>query len=312
MPDTTDLTFPANVIASTNLSTLPFITPTTQFTPFDVTKEEGTANLIGDPITTTLTVHGNSMGALKHFHLQDVIPANRSFLGFTLTGANVGGVHVTYDAPAPGQVTLDIVDITVPTGTNVQIQYQTLPVAYGISSYSGMTPILDTGSVVPHNDSSPNTVLMHTGASALVGGPYPATTWNNGSADVLVNGSSLLPPRTTTPRSRYMNLAKSVNKQNPVIGEVLTYTLQLATAKNASYTTNGSGTYIEDILPDGLNFSGAISSTLSGSGTPLTFISATTNADGDTTLLWRLNSGTIGADATNTIIYQAVVDGVFE
>ena len=312
MPDTTDLTFPANVIASTNLSTLPFITPTTQFTPFDVTKEESTANLIGDPITTTLTVHGNSMGALKHFHLQDVIPANRSFLGFTLTGANVGGVHVTYDAPAPGQVTLDIVDITVPTGTNVQIQYQTLPVAYGISSYSGTTPILDTGSVVPHNDSSPNTVLMHTGASALVGGPYPATTWNNGSADVLVNASSLLPPRTTTPRSRYMNLAKSVNKQNPVIGEVLTYTLQLATAKNAAYTTNGSGTYIEDILPDGLNFSGAISSTLSGSGTPLTFISATTNADGDTTLLWRLNSGMIGADLTNTIIYQAVVDGVFE
>ncbi len=85
MADPTNLTFPANVNSSTNLSTLPFITPTTQFTPFDVTKSESTANLIGDLVTTTLTVKGNSMGSLKHFHLQDVIPANRAFVGYIST-----------------------------------------------------------------------------------------------------------------------------------------------------------------------------------------------------------------------------------
>lgn len=61
MADPTNLTFPANVNSGTVLSTLPFIKPTTQFTPFDVTKEEGIMNLIGKPVTTTLKVHGNSM-----------------------------------------------------------------------------------------------------------------------------------------------------------------------------------------------------------------------------------------------------------
>lgn len=145
MADPYNLTFPANVNSSTNLSTLPFITPTTQFTPFDVTKSESTANLIGGLMTTTLTVKGNSMGTLKHFHLQDIIPSNRSFVGFlSTTGATIGGLHATYDAPLVGQTTLDIADITVATNTNVSISYQTLPLAYTIANYTGNMPILNT------------------------------------------------------------------------------------------------------------------------------------------------------------------------
>lgn len=69
----------------------------------------------------------------------------------------------------------------------------------------------------------------------------------------------------------------------------MNYTLSLSTAKNAAFTTNGSGTYITDILPDGMTYSGEVSSTVT-SGTPLTFISAITDGNGDTTLTWRLNS----------------------
>lgn len=76
---------------------------------------------------------------------------------------------MTYDMPSPGFATIDITDITVPTNTDVSIQYETIPLAYDIASYSGSTPILNTGSVVPHNDLSRNTVTMHTGTLALVG-----------------------------------------------------------------------------------------------------------------------------------------------
>lgn len=81
MPDTTDLTFPDNIINSSNLNVLPFVTPQTQFVPFDVRKSEEPKELIGIPFTTTLHVIGNSMGPLRHFHLQDVIPNNRGFSG---------------------------------------------------------------------------------------------------------------------------------------------------------------------------------------------------------------------------------------
>lgn len=74
-----------------------------------------------------------------------------------------------------------------------------------------------------------------------------------------------------------------------VIGQTVTYTLSLSTAKNAAFTTNGSGTYITDILPDGMTYSGEVSSSVT-SGTPLAFISTNTNTDGDTTITWRLNS----------------------
>lgn len=82
MPDTTDLTFPSGVGSGTNLSTLPFIGASIAFTPYDITKEESTSNLIGNPITTTITLRGNSMGPLKNFHLQDILPEDRAFLGF--------------------------------------------------------------------------------------------------------------------------------------------------------------------------------------------------------------------------------------
>ena len=61
-----------------------------------------------------------------------------------------------------------------------------------------------------------------------------------------------------------------------------------------------------------MTFSGALSSTLSGAGTPFTFISANSDGNGDTTILWRLNSGNIGANSTATIKYQAQVDGLYE
>lgn len=79
MPDTTNMTFPNNINSSTNLSTLPFVTPQTRFFPFDVRKEEEPKELIGIPFLTTLRVVGNSMGPLQHFHIQDVIPTNRAF-----------------------------------------------------------------------------------------------------------------------------------------------------------------------------------------------------------------------------------------
>ncbi len=129
---------------------------------------------------------------------------------------------------------------------------------------------------------------------------------------MLVNQSSILPPRSVSTHHRYANLAKSADRSTAVVGDLVTYTITLNTAKNAAFTTNGSGTYITDILPDGMDFSGALSSSLSGAGTPFTFISSNTDGNGDTTLLWRLNSGTIGADATATIRYQAIVDGLYE
>lgn len=91
MADTTNLTFPKNINASTNLSMLPFVTPNTLFIPFDVVKVEPKNNLIGLPMTTTLKVLGNTMGPLKNFHLQDVIPANRAFSGIlSIVGGTVG------------------------------------------------------------------------------------------------------------------------------------------------------------------------------------------------------------------------------
>jgi uncharacterized repeat protein (TIGR01451 family) len=123
----------------------------------------------------------------------------------------------------------------------------------------------------------------------------------------------MVPPRTAPSYNRYANLSKSSNISQAVIGDTVTYTVDLTTAKNAAFTTNGSGSYIVDILPDGLTFSGTVSSLIAmGSGLPFTFVSAVTGADGDTTITWRLNSGTIGADSRARIVYQAVLDGAFE
>ena len=127
-----------------------------------------------------------------------------------------------------------------------------------------------------------------------------------------MDNSSLLPPRSVDTHNRYANLSKSANVSEAVIGDLVTYTIHLDTAKNAAFTTNGSGTYITDILPDGMTYSGTVSSTISGVGTPLTFVSFNPNGDGDTEILWRLNSGEIGADSIITIVYQAVVDGIYQ
>jgi hypothetical protein len=79
-----------------------------------------------------------------------------------------------------------------------------------------------------------------------------------------------------------------------------------------AFTTHGSGTYIVDRLPDGIVFSGMIQSTIVGTGSALTLASTTVDADGDTILVWRLMSGTIGADTRATITYQAMIDGHYE
>lgn len=263
MADPTNLTFPDNVIASTSLATLPFVAPTTQFIPYSVKKLEASNNLIGTTLITTLKIEGNGMGPLNNFHLQDVIPTNRAFIGvISVSGGTVGGTNVTYDAPTSGQATLDFTDIFVPTGSDITIQYETLVLAYDITNYSGSTHILNTSSVIPHRDPSPNTVTMHTGALALSGGPYAPSTWNNGVSNIIINNASIIAPVTTNTFNRYANLSKSVDNLSPVIGDTLTYTVDLSTAYNAAYTTNGTGTYIEDRLPDGLAFSGTVSSAI--------------------------------------------------
>jgi uncharacterized repeat protein (TIGR01451 family)/fimbrial isopeptide formation D2 family protein len=314
MSDTTNMSFPNNINNSTSLASFPFVTPQTRFTPFDVTKTETSKNLIGKPMITTLSVLGNNMGPLRHFHLQDIIPANRAFSWIVnVSWGTVWGINITYDSPNPGEVTIDLTDIFVPTGSDITITYETIPLAYDASSYSLGIPVLNTGSVVPHRDPSPNTVTMHTGSLALSGGPYTVSTWNNGTSDIAVNAVSMVPPRTPLSYNRYANLSKTGNIAQAVIGDVITYTVTLDTALNAAFTTNGSGTYIIDKLPDGLTFSGTVSSLIvSGWGTPLTFISANTDLDGDTLITWRLNSGVIDANSTAQIVYQAVLDGVYE
>lgn len=139
------------------------------------------------------------------------------------------------------------------------------------------------------------------------------STWNNGVSDIAVNAVSIVPPRTPPSYNRYANLTKSSNISSAVIGDVVTYTVELVTAKNAAFTTSEDGSYIVDKLPDGLTFSGTVSSIIaSGTGTPLTFESANIDTDGDTTIIWKLNSGTIGANSTVRLVYQAVLDGNFE
>lgn len=218
MADPTNLTFPDNIIASTSLATLPFIAPITQFVPYAVKKIEESKNLIGTTLITTLKIEGNDMGQLNNFHLQDILPTNRAFIGVTsVTGGTVGGTNVTYDAPTSGQATLDFTDISVPTGSDITIQYETLILAYDITNYSGSTHILNTSSVIPHRDPSPNTVTMHTGSLALSGGPYSPSTWNNGVSNILVNNTSIIAPVTTNTFNRYANLSKSVDNLTPVI-----------------------------------------------------------------------------------------------
>jgi uncharacterized repeat protein (TIGR01451 family) len=107
-------------------------------------------------------------------------------------------------------------------------------------------------------------------------------------------------------------MTKTANVSEAVINQEVTYTINLDTAKNAAFSSNGSGTFITDILPDGMVYSGMVSSTITGSGNPFTFVSAVTDGNGDTVITWRLNSGFIGADARATIVYQARVDGIYE
>jgi hypothetical protein len=84
-------------------------------------------------------------------------------------------------------------------------------------SYSGGIPLLDTGSIIHHGDLSRNTVTMHTGSLAVSGGPYLPTTWSDGTHDILVNDSNILPPRTVDASLSFAQLKKSVDKTSAVI-----------------------------------------------------------------------------------------------
>ena len=300
--DPTDLTFPDNILATTDISSLPFISESTSFTPFDITKTAPWLALIWSEVETTLTVHWNSLWALNNFHLSDVIPKNRKFVWFTQTWW-VSWVSVAYNAPNNWEVTLDLSWITVPINTDLEIKYKTLALAYDINSYSWSTILLNTWSIVQDRDSSINTVTM-----------IEEWTWFDGSSNVWVNSWTLIWEKDRNVSLAYADIAKSVDNVNPVIWDTLTYTVSVKTAKNISFTTNWSWTYIQDTLPDGMVFTGALSSTVSWTWTALTFVSSTADPswNWDTILLWKLNSGIINADETFTIVYQTYIDGLFE
>lgn len=299
--DPTDLNFPDNITTATDLSSLPFIQTQTKFIPFDIEKAGSDLGLIWHEHTTTLTIKWNDLGELKNFSIQDVIPNNRKFVAFTSTGW-VSNIDVSYNTPSAGQTTLSLSGITVPTGTDLDITYTTLSLAYPIVSYNGSWAItLDTTSPVVDRTSSVNMVTH------IMDG-----TWNNGTSDIPVDGTTLVSTKSHNEVLAYAKIWKTVNLPQPVIWDIVRYTIDLELAKNVAFSTSWAGTYISDLLPDGLSFSGTVSSTNLWTGNTLNFSGATTDANWDTTILWTLNSGEVKADDVVRIVYEALVDWVFE
>jgi uncharacterized repeat protein (TIGR01451 family) len=198
-------------------------------------------------------------------------------------------------------------NITVPQGTDLDIKYNTRIVTHEILSNTGWIIIFNTWSIINENSSSFNSLDLVTGSG----------TWNDGISDILVDGTTKpwhLPQNIST-TARFSQLSKSVDQPQSVIWDNLVYTINFATSKNVTLTTNGSGTYIEDILPDGISFISDATSTVS-SGTALTFswssVILSWVDQWNTKLTWKLNSWTIPADSTWIITYNATVDGIFE
>ncbi len=297
--DPSDLTFPNNITAA-NYSTLTYANAVTSFIPYDISKSWAWLWLIGNEYSNTITVHGNSLWQLNNIHVVDVIPNNRKFVWFTATGW-VGSISVSYDTPNPWEVTLDLSGITVPMNSNVNISYKTLALAFPINAYTGWTILLDTGSVILDRTSSVNRVNQQID-----------WTWNDGTTNIAINTWTVVWEKTHDQKLWYAELSKSVNKSSPVIWESVRYTIWLDVAKNVAFSTSASGTYISDKLPDWLTFSGTVSSLNTGIWSPLTYISNSVDANGDTTILWRLNSWEVKSDDHLTITYDATVDGVFE
>jgi len=299
--DPTDIDFPDAVNSSTNLWTLPFDSSTTEFIPFDVSKVWEDVHLIGTEQTSTVTIFGNDLWPLNNFQLIDIIPNSRKFVGFTATGW-VWNIVVTYDSPNPWEVTLDMSDIDVPTGTNLQIEYTTLGLSHLATWYSS-TGVVILDPLSPVDDSTPtsNTVTMQ-----------ETGTWFDGTSTVAVDNQTLIAPKTWTPLLGFWELSKSVSNPTPILGETITYTLTLNAAQNTAFNTANTWSFLIDIMPDGQTFVSAVSSVNNWVGNALTFSGTSVNADGDTTIDWRLLSWEIDDGDTLVITYTALVDGIFE
>jgi len=306
--DPSDLSFPDNIDENTDLSTLPFISNQTKFIPFDIEKTWEWVWLIWHTHVNTITIKWNSLWDLKNFSIKDVIPNNRKFVWFTQTGW-VSNISVVYNSPNSWETTLYMSWINVSVWTDLEIKYETLSLAFPISSYSWTNIILNTGSVIADRTPSENKVIQ-----------LQEWTWNNWSSDIAVDSTTLVPERSHIEHLWYAKISKSVTwpmwvidwVQQAVIWDLLTYTINLNVARNVAFNTNWSWTYITDIVPDWLSFSGVISSVNNWVWNALTFVSSNTDANWDTTLLWKLDSWEIKADDDLVIVYQAVVDWLYE
>ena len=303
-PNIRDINFPDTIDENTDLEDLPFVILNTQFIPFDIEKTWAWVWLIGHDHTNIITIKWNSLWDLKDFSIKDVIPNNRKFVWFTQTGW-VSNISVVYNSPNPWETTLYMSWITVWVWTDLEIKYETLSLAFPISSYSGTTILLDTGSVIADRTPSENKVIQ-----------LQEWTWNNWSSDIPVDSTTLVPERSHIEYLWYAILSKWVtwpmwvvdDIQQAVIWDVLDYTINLNVARNVAFSTNWSGTYIEDILPDGLSFSGVVSSVNNWGWNILEFVSTWTLDNWDTKILWKLDSWELKADDDLVIKYQALVD----
>jgi len=306
--DPTDLTFPDNINSLTNLDNLPFIGSQTKFIPFDIIKLWESDVLIWNEYLTNIQIKWNSLWDLNNFELIDIIPNTRKFTGFTQTGS-VWNIQVEYNTPNPWEVKLTMSDIDVAQWTDLNILYKTLALAYPISSYSWSNVLLNTGSYINHKTDSINRLTQQM-----------AWTWNNWVNDIPVDWTTLISTKIFTASLLYAKLWKSVvwpmwtvnDIVQAEIGDLLDYTVTFEVAQNVSFNTNWSWTYIEDILPDGLTFSGTVSSINSWTWSALIYDSSVTDSDWNTKIIWKLNSGQINAWEVLTIKYQAILDWQFE
>lgn len=302
-------TFPDNIIATSNLSTLPFTGASVGVIPFDITKSESSSSLVWDEVTTNITITNNNLGPLNDVNIQDIIPKNRKFVSFTSTWW-VGWINITYDSPTAWETKIDFTNIDVPTGNTLTISYKTLLLSHDLLTNSGSIEF-NTGSFINNGQASINQAIPHTGG--LVGTGANQTYWNNGVSNIAVNASTLPSTKTATIHTSFANISKSVDKSLSSIGEILTYTLDIDVSDEFDLESSGDNTYIDDVIPDGMTFSGMISSTIiTGSGTAFSLSWSDVDANGDTTVRWKLPSGVITAGSKARIVYQTLLDGAFE
>ncbi len=162
--------------------------------------------------------------------------------------------------------------------------------------------MLNPAAPVPHELQSTNTVSMTT-----------TGTWFDGTQTVQVNPTSTLAPESFHSYLLYGDIRKTVNNTAPVVGDTITYTVRFDVAENVAYDTAGTGTYIQDILPDGLQFSGNYTSNTVGAGSALTLTSSGVSVDGDTNLIWSLPSGGRLEPGDRVVLsYDVLVDGSYQ